>query len=29
MPYFYVFLVICALLDSVKVAIGHYYFFDA
>jgi len=29
MPYFYALLVICTLLDSVKVATGQYYFLDA
>ena len=29
MPYFHAFLVICTLLDSVKVATGEYYFLDA
>jgi len=29
MPYFYAFLVICTLLNSVKVATGQYYFLDA
>jgi len=28
-PYFCTFLVICTLLDSVKVATGQYYFLDA